>query len=58
MTNHCYLLLSLYSFLVMLIHHFTVGDAFFPSLGFAAMRLSIVCGFVGEANFLGLEFSF
>ena len=31
---------------------------FFPSLGFAAVRSSIVCVFVHVANFLGLEFSF
>ena len=40
---------------------FIVGDAnlcVFPSLGIAAMRSSIVCVFVGAANFLGLEFSF
>ena len=30
----------------------------FPSLGFAGMKLSVACVFVGAASFLGLEFSF
>ena len=40
---------------------FIVGNVnlcVFSSLGFAAMKPSIVCVFVGVTNFLGLEFSF
>ena len=50
MASDNYLLLFEFSLLVMLL------CTFFPSLGFAAVRLSIVCVFVDVPNFLELEF--